>query len=134
MQSPPAVEGMLLHGILHRIEGDYDNARAWYGNVADDKTGGQLLDKAWSVASGKGKEKALGFVDDVEKLNKKGEGEKAALEEESKNEVMAVLGWCEEGFGTERWKDATSAWVRPDEKIQEKGNDMVSGGKGHRDF
>ncbi|KAL8745317.1 MAG: hypothetical protein Q9184_007892, partial [Pyrenodesmia sp. 2 TL-2023] len=33
MQSPPAYEGMYLHGILHRIEGDYDNARAWYGNV-----------------------------------------------------------------------------------------------------
>ncbi|KAI4246445.1 MAG: hypothetical protein LQ352_006388, partial [Teloschistes flavicans] len=35
MQSPPAYEGMFLHGILHRIEGDYDNARAWYSNVAD---------------------------------------------------------------------------------------------------
>ncbi|KAF3000885.1 hypothetical protein E8E13_007857 [Curvularia kusanoi] len=35
MQSPPAVEGMLLHGILHRIEGDMDNARAWVGDVGD---------------------------------------------------------------------------------------------------
>ena len=26
---------MLLHAILHRIEGDYDNARAWYKNVTD---------------------------------------------------------------------------------------------------
>lgn len=29
MQAPPAFEGMFLHGILHRVEGDYDNARAW---------------------------------------------------------------------------------------------------------
>jgi len=33
MQSPPAVEGMYIHGILHRVEGDYDNARAWYADV-----------------------------------------------------------------------------------------------------
>ena len=29
MQAEPAFEGMFLHGILHRVEGDYDNARAW---------------------------------------------------------------------------------------------------------
>lgn len=134
MQSPPAIEGMLLHGILHRIEGDYDNARAWYGDVAEDEMGGQLLDKAWSAESGKGKEGALEFVDKVEKLKKKREGDKAALGEESKDEIRAVLSWCEEKFGTEKWKDASEAWVRPDEKIQQKGNDMVSGGRGHRDF
>ncbi|KAH7073881.1 hypothetical protein BKA63DRAFT_567049 [Paraphoma chrysanthemicola] len=35
MQAPPAVEGMLLHGILHRAEGDFDNARAWMSDVRD---------------------------------------------------------------------------------------------------
>ncbi|KAJ5038740.1 uncharacterized protein L3040_006420 [Drepanopeziza brunnea f. sp. 'multigermtubi'] len=34
MQAKPAFEGMFLHGILHRIEGDYDNARMWYSDVA----------------------------------------------------------------------------------------------------
>ncbi|KAI9752666.1 MAG: hypothetical protein M1815_000370 [Lichina confinis] len=34
MQAPPAYEGMLLHAILHRIEGDYDNARVWYRDVS----------------------------------------------------------------------------------------------------
>ncbi|EXJ80299.1 hypothetical protein A1O1_08441 [Capronia coronata CBS 617.96] len=29
MQAPPAWEAMYLHGILHRVEGDVDNARAW---------------------------------------------------------------------------------------------------------
>ncbi len=27
---------MFLHGILHRIEGDFDNARYWYSDVAKD--------------------------------------------------------------------------------------------------
>lgn len=35
MQAAPAYEAMYLHGILHRIEGDLDNARAWYGDVQD---------------------------------------------------------------------------------------------------
>lgn len=30
---PPKIESMLLHGILHRIEGDYENARLWYRDV-----------------------------------------------------------------------------------------------------
>jgi hypothetical protein len=35
MQSLPAYEGMFLHGILHRIEGDYDNASIWYTDVKE---------------------------------------------------------------------------------------------------
>ena len=35
MQAAPQYESMMLHGILHRIEGDYDNARAWYRDVKD---------------------------------------------------------------------------------------------------
>jgi hypothetical protein len=52
MQAPPAVEGMLLHGILHRAEGDFDNSRAWISDVQDacegyqpkKKSEGQKLD------------------------------------------------------------------------------------------
>lgn len=33
MQAAPATEAMYIHGILHRIEGDLDNTRAWYGDV-----------------------------------------------------------------------------------------------------
>jgi hypothetical protein len=29
MQAAPQYESMMLHGILHRIEGDHENARAW---------------------------------------------------------------------------------------------------------
>lgn len=35
MQAAPAHEAMYLHGFLHRIEGDLDNARAWYRDVQD---------------------------------------------------------------------------------------------------
>lgn len=35
MQAAPAFEAMYLHGILHRVEGDLDNARAWYIDVQD---------------------------------------------------------------------------------------------------
>lgn len=35
MQAAPASEAMYLHGLLHRIEGDLDNTRAWYGDVKD---------------------------------------------------------------------------------------------------
>ncbi|QDS72266.1 hypothetical protein FKW77_006144 [Venturia effusa] len=134
MQSPPAIEGMLLHGILHRIEGDYDNARAWYGDVAKNETGRQLLDKAWNVGSGRGKERALEFVNKVENLKRKGKGDEAALNEESRVEIRTVLSWCEEKFGTGKWEEASEAWVKPDKKIQEMGNNMVSGKQGHRDF
>jgi hypothetical protein len=134
MQSPPAVEGMLLHAILHRIEGDYDNASAWYGDVAKDEDGRRLLDKAWDVESGKGKDKALDFVDNVEKLNKEDTGDENMLERQSGKEIRDVLSWCEERFGTNKWAEASSAWVRPDEKTQKIGQGMVSEGKGRRDL
>lgn len=35
MQAPPAWEAMYLHGVLHRVEGDLANARAWYGDVRE---------------------------------------------------------------------------------------------------
>jgi hypothetical protein len=65
MQCSPKVEGMLLHGILHRIEGDYDNARAWYSDVASDDTGHELLGKIWEG----GEEGMFSFLDQVEMLN-----------------------------------------------------------------
>ncbi|KAL2350446.1 hypothetical protein BJ546DRAFT_1068077 [Cryomyces antarcticus] len=49
MQAAPAVAGMYLHGILHRIEGDYDNARCWYVDVAREGCG--AFDEVWEVAS-----------------------------------------------------------------------------------
>lgn len=45
MQSPPAYESMLLHGLLHRYEGDIENARAWYGDV----TGSSVMEFVWDA-------------------------------------------------------------------------------------
>lgn len=48
MQAAPAYEAMYLHGILHRIEGDLDNARAWYGDVQDS----DVFRAVWSEMGG----------------------------------------------------------------------------------
>ncbi len=132
MQSPPAYEGMYLHGILHRIEGDYDNARAWYGNVEES----EVFASVWE---GEGGWRA--FIDGVEKLNKgkggKGEQweeEKRKLEEKSVWEVKKVVEWCRRRFGEERVEDAREAWVRPSEEHRKMGEEMTSGGEGFRKF
>ena len=116
---------MFLHGILHRIEGDYDNARAWYSNVADS----EVFTKVWD-----GEEAAREFIGQVEALVKKREGNKQELEKESLREIKAVVEYCREKFGEEEVKDATGAWVRPGEDHRKMGEEMVSGGKGYRQF
>lgn len=45
MQSPPKYEGMLLHALLHRTEGDLGNSRAWYSDVC----GSEVFEYVWSV-------------------------------------------------------------------------------------
>ncbi|KAI9813999.1 MAG: hypothetical protein M1827_003463 [Pycnora praestabilis] len=129
MQNAPAYEGMYLHGILHRVEGDYDNARAWYGNVAES----DVFLHAWPEDRG-GKEGALGLIGEVEKLNKEGKGEKEKLEKQSVREIKAVVEWCVEKFGKEEWRDATKAWVKMSDEHRQMGEDMVSGDSGRRNF
>ena len=129
MQAAPAYEGMLLHGILHRVEGDYENARAWYGDVA----ASEIFGRVWPGLGGK--EDALGFIDGVEGLRKRREGDKQALEEESAREVKAVVEFCREKFGSGRVLDASGAWKQPEDEGRRKvGRDMVVGGEGWREF
>jgi hypothetical protein len=45
MQSLPAYEGRFLLGILHRIEGDYDNASMWYSDVKES----EIYRKVWGA-------------------------------------------------------------------------------------
>ena len=94
-QAPPAYEGMFLHGILHRIEGDHDNARAWYRNT----TGTAVFKKAWEG----GQTEARRFTGRVEGLMKKGEGNKDLLEKESLRKRLEPL-WTTAGgsFGGQR--------------------------------
>jgi len=101
MQAPPALEGMFLHGILHRVEGDYDNARAWYGNVKDS----DVFRDVWS-----GEEEARKFIGCVEGLRKRGEGNREALGKESLREIRGVVEWCRRKFGEGEVRDAREAW------------------------
>ena len=136
MQAPPQHEAMFLHGILHRIEGDYDNTRAWYGDVADS----EVFTKVWKG----GKEEAFKFVRRVEVLRKerKSEGwhdddgeERQDLEKESGREIDAVVQFCVDKFGTERWADVSSEWAQPrGGKVAEQKQKMVVGGEGFRNF
>jgi hypothetical protein len=160
MQAPPAVEGMLLHGILHRAEGDFNNSRAWVSDVKDacegyqpkkksenqkldsdvfeQMKGGSGLDKTF-VEFVYGESDPYQLIDDVEafrmkKPNQRGEEEEEGLEKRTQEELQKVLGWCKAKFGTQPWRDATKAWVKNSEEISKISGNMVSGGKGHRKF
>jgi hypothetical protein len=160
MQAPPAVEGMLLHGILHRAEGDFDNSRAWIGDVKDacegyqpkKKSEGQKLDTDVfsKTKGGEDNDKSLvefvygtsepnKLIDDVEALRKKKAsqrrgGEEEEAEKRTRSELELVLSWCRAKFGDSEWRDASEAWVKNSEEISKMSGDMVSGGKGFREF
>jgi len=126
MQAAPMYEGMYLHGILHRIEGDYNNARAWYGNVAQSDVFGRV----WPS-----KDEALGFIAEIQIFNETAQGDKGALERRSVSEIRGVVDYCIDKYGKAKISDASSAWKQSeDEEHKKLGRDMVSGGKGFRKF
>lgn len=129
MQSLPAQEGMFLHGVLHRIEGDYPNARAWYGDVSET----EIMESVWGKGGG---EKAVGFIDEVERLDRgvksreKGrevEKEQERLEAESRRELTGIMEFCKSRIGTGAWEDAREAYVESSEKIKKMGEGQVTG-------
>ena len=128
MQNAPAWEGMYIHGLLHRVEGDYRNAEAWYGNVSDS----ECFRRAW--AGDGGLDDAKAFTRRIERLRKEKVGEKSDLEAESRREVDALVGWCKEKFGTGRMEDASEAWVEPSEEHRKIASKMLVGGEGWRQF
>jgi hypothetical protein len=160
MQAAPAVEGMLLHGILHRCEGDFDNARAWASDVRDacegwvpKHQGEEKLDDEMKakISGGEGVEESLvefvyqnmdggleKLIDDVERFRTKGrkvsEGEEEAIEKRIRQEMQRVLEWCSKKFGDGAWLDASEAWVQNSEEVHQMSNDMTSGNKGWREF
>lgn len=140
MKNPPAWEGMFLHGILHRIEGDYDNARAWYRNVKESevfayawgKGGESSSDSAGGRESGI--DAGLALIAGVESLKQTGEGDRDELGSRSLDEIQAVVAFCAKRFGVQRVEDARSAWTRNEGEIGQKGQAMVVGGEGWREF
>ncbi|KAL9618239.1 MAG: hypothetical protein Q9160_007009 [Pyrenula sp. 1 TL-2023] len=147
MESPPAYEGMLIHAILHRVEGDYDNARAWYRDVAKSEPdvfrsvwGNNNINNNNNNNSGDGGEAqggldaALSLVSSIEALRKSEQGDKEDLEQQSLDEIKATVMFCAKRFGTGRWEDASEAWVVSEEAKRGKKGDMVVGGEGWRQF
>lgn len=140
MQAAPKYEGMHLHALLHRIEGDYDNARAWYGDLAAKGEDAECFMHVWKG----GKEEEEAFVGRVQELRKgrsKKEGrdevwesERKALEEISEDEVRRLATWCEHRFGSKAWGDATTEWKEADEKTKNIQSKMTIGGEGWRNF
>lgn len=153
---------MLLHGILHRAEGDFNNARAWVGDVGDACAGwvpkrreaGEGLDRSVfeKVGGGgegsslvryvygdKGEEEAGRLIDEVEafrgkKVSERREGEGEQLDERIRSELGRVMEWCRGKFGDGEVVDAREAWVKNSEEIASISEDMVSGDKGFRKF
>jgi hypothetical protein len=149
---------MYLHGILHRIEGDVDNARCWY----DDVMGSEVLEGVWGKASGakaaeERREKGRGtgtewegFLDRVARWRDRAAGrvkksesgevdwerEETELKEKSLWELKKVLEFVERKFGTEAVgvAEAKAVWVQPDKEHGDKANAMIVGGEGWREF
>jgi hypothetical protein len=130
MEAAPRYESMLLHGILHRIEGDYENSRAWYGDVKDS----DVFDYVWGE---QGLGKALDFIRRIEilrKETKKADPEEVkSLQAESWREISKVIEFCEREFGSTKVEDASGIWVKGEKSSKQK-NDMVVGGEGWRQF
>jgi hypothetical protein len=134
MQAAPQHEAMCLHGILHRIEGDYNNARAWYGNVKDSV----VFHEVWNLhKETSGTEDAMAFLTRIEilrketKITERKDKEVKSLELESLREIKAVLKFCEDKFRTCKVEDASKIWMQ-DEKSSGKGNNMIVCGEGWR--
>jgi hypothetical protein len=139
-QSEPAWEMMYLHGILHRIEGDIDNAQCWYGDVKDS----EVLKHVWAASDTSWEQ----FLDRVEyqkdvmagaKEQKKAGSansdiERADLQKISLWELKQVLAFCEDRFGIGEVTDASNTWVQPEGQIADKSNAMIVGGEGWREF
>lgn len=128
MQNKPAYEGMYIHGLLHRIEGDYRNAEAWYADVAES----ECFQSVWSDCGGL--EGATTFIRDVEQLRKEKSGDLATLEQQSRREIKALMQWCTKKFGTAKVADGTEAWVEPPEEVRAIASKMLVGGEGWRQF
>ncbi|KAM3416032.1 hypothetical protein BST61_g9518 [Cercospora zeina] len=141
MQSPPAYEGMYVHGILHRIEGDFNNARAWYSDVGE----WEGFSRFWGAVDAAGEENgqklprqksAREFLDRVENGAKSGvkDEDVESLRSKSRDEVEDLLDWCLKRVGKDMHKDATKVWAQPSEEISKIGEEQVSGSGGPRKF
>ena len=118
-----------MHGILHRVEGDYRNAEAWYGDVQES----ECFKAVWPEGMG-GLEGGLGFIRKVEALRKEGKGSLEELQRESGREFEALRDFLVKKFGLERVEDATTVWVGKSEEGKKQHAGQLVGGEGWRQF
>lgn len=136
------------------MEGDYDNARMWYHDCKD----GEVFQVVWGK-DGKGFKDVMEereefgkggkregemdggqrFLNGVQAFGRGGKKvrsaeEEAELEKESRREIEAVVNFCVRKFGEGRWEDASSAWVKNSEEIQDLSDKQINGNEGHRKF
>lgn len=157
-------ESMYVHGILHRIEGDIDNTRAWYGDVK----GTDAFQNTWSEESRKDAPEMASrgwehFLDRLERYrdrvrSRNGVGgrpqtedklrpedvkdwaaEEDLLRETSLWEFKKVIKFCEDRFGVGEMKSANDGaflgkMESGNEKYAEVAKSMVTGGEGWRTF
>ena len=133
MQNKPAWEGMYIHGLLHRVEGDYENTKIWYRQVSESG----CFQHVWGGEDG-ALDTANQFLDDIKTLRDEtpsDEDLRGRLNEQSKQEIDKLVEWCQQCFGTGVVKDAaTEAWVESSREQREIAAKMIVGGEGWRQF
>ncbi|KAJ9630716.1 hypothetical protein H2203_001240 [Taxawa tesnikishii (nom. ined.)] len=85
MESAPAYEGMYIHGILHRVEGDYNNCLAWYADVCCS----EAFEEVWGPSPDR----------EFEKGDRKIDGRKQPAQESARAFIAAVRTFKEGGGG-----------------------------------
>ncbi|KAK5090764.1 hypothetical protein LTR05_000940 [Lithohypha guttulata] len=148
-QVNPKFESMFIHGILHRIEGDVDNTRAWYGDVKDSEIFQHVWLESTKRSTGEKVPDAAHkgwrhFLDRVERYRdrtskRKGSGgwdgdennlelssvknwaeEERLLREGSLWELQLALRFCERKFGVKQMSDARQEFIGMMESGDEK--------------
>ena len=99
-QDIPSTTGSLLHGIMHRMEGDYWNAEYWFRRVGSHPCYGRIARGAESLDGGAafsrdGAWDPYAFVRAVERAVSRGDAaETAALARIHRMEMRAVAVYC----------------------------------------
>jgi len=147
MQAPPAHKAMFLHGVLHRMEGDLENAWAWYVDVKD----AEVMKVVWAgngAAQGDRKlapedssesaiDHALLFLDGLIEAKTtvcSGKVAPQELTQTSLGEFSLLWALCENKFGTAQVLEASSIWLSMAEKHADFTEKMITGGEGWREF
>lgn len=153
MEAAPAFEAMFLHAILHRVEGDYANTKAWYTSVAKDEasleTGAQDGALAGSeihaetrpgsqsgifAAVWESSIRGFEYLASVEDFVKFGSGNRGELEGQGRAEIERTVDYLRGKFGDGRWQNAASEWRYADGDTKVIKEKMILGGMGYRVF